>query len=113
MRIVRAKYLENGYFEVVYRDGNNFSVIQDTNAIKMQVPMDEHTKDFLLFMRRIKLEKIEQGDNFDELKYRNSEVFSTDDGMKGMKAYAAAHVAPPLPKSKFGNDDLDELLGAL
>ncbi len=113
MRIVRAKYLENGYFEVVYRDGNNFSVIQDVNAIKMQVPMDEHVKDFLLFMRRIKLEKIEQKDEFDELKYRNCEVFSTDDGLKAMKAYATAQTLPPMPKSKFGNNDLDDLLGTL
>lgn len=109
MRIVRAKYLENGYFEVVYRDGNNFSVIQDINAIKMQVPSDEHVKDFLLFMRRIKLEKIEQKDDFDDLKYRNSEVFSTDDGTSKLKGFAS--LKSPTPTKPV--DDLDALLGSL
>lgn len=112
MRIVKVKYLENGYFEVRYSGFD--PVIQDLGAIKMQAPTDDHIKDILLFMRRIKLEKIEQKDDFDELKYRNCEVCSIDE-MKGMWSYAAAQsVPPPLPKSKFGSDvDLDALLGKL
>ena len=104
MKIIRAKYLENGYFEVKYSGCD--PVIQDIGAIKMQSPSDNHLKDFLLFMRRIKLDKIEQKDDFDELKYRDSEVFPLDDGMKGIRAYASAHTVPK-------QCDLDDLLGAL
>ena len=97
MKIVRVKYLENGYFEVKYSGCD--PVIQDIGAIKMQTPADYHVKDILLFMRKIKLEKIELKDDFDELKYRNCEVFENkrDDVPKATSGYAA-QVTPPLPR---------------
>ena len=116
MKIVKVKYLENGYFEVKYSGFD--PVIQDIGAIKMQSPADDHVKDILLFVRRIKLEKIEQKDDFDEIKYRNCELFednSWEQQLQKMKGFAAAQsVPPPLPKSKYGSDiDLDELLNKL
>ena len=97
MKILKAKYLENGYFEVKYTGCD--PVIQDIIAIKMQVPTDYHIKDFILFIRKIKLEKLTD-ENFDELKYRNCEVFSID-AMKGIRAYTAAQVVPPLTSNEL------------
>ncbi len=75
MKIVHVRYLENGYFSVKYRNnGIDTKVIQDTTAIKMQVSDDEQVKDILLFMRKLKLEKIKD-ENFDELNYRNAVVY--------------------------------------
>jgi hypothetical protein len=76
MKIIKVKYLENGYFEVKY--SGNDPIIQDIGAIKMQVPTDPHIKDILLFLRRIKLEKITENDDFDELKYRDHEIVTND-----------------------------------
>jgi hypothetical protein len=118
MTIESVKYLENGYFGVMYSNFNT-EIIQDITAIKMQFSTDERVKDIMIFLRRIKLEKITEGDKFDELKYRNYVVVADkrrEMELLKMKQLASQMVnkSPSLPKSKFGNtDDLDELLKAL
>jgi len=71
MNINKVTYIENGYFNVTYNDKN---VFQDITAIKMQVPSDPIIKDILLFLRKIKLEKLMDKD-FDETQYRNHIVY--------------------------------------
>ena len=73
MKILKATYLENGYFSVLYSNYNT-EIIQDITAIKMQVPIDRVLKDLLLFNRRLKLEKLTNKD-FDDLNYRDTLVF--------------------------------------
>jgi len=71
MNINKVTYIENGYFNVTYNDKN---VFQDITAIKMQVPSDPIIKDILLFLRKIKLEKL-MDNFFDETVYRNHIVY--------------------------------------
>jgi hypothetical protein len=106
MKIVKVKYLENGYFEVKYSGCD--PVIQDMGAIKMQVPTSNHIKDILLFLRKIKIEKITDGDNFDELKYRNFEVVE-DESLKRMRQMAQAQSSPK-PTTPIDSTLLDALL---
>jgi hypothetical protein len=95
MKIVHVQYLENGYFSVKYiNNGAHMKVIQDVTAIKMQVPDDEQVKNILLFMRKLKLEKL-RDENFDELNYRNVIIYE--------------YKNPP-PKPDL---DLDEILNLL
>lgn len=114
MTIRKVKYLENGYFSVLYSNFNT-EIIQDITAIKMQFPTDEHIKDILMFLRRIKLEKLTDKD-FDELKYRNHEIVvdnHRDEEMKRLKQL----LAPMSNKTHYTtstlltNEDLDSLLG--
>ena len=69
MKITSIKYIENGYFEVKYYELAS-RVIQEIGAIKMQAPTDVQIKNILLFLRRIKIEKISNKE-FDEIKYRD------------------------------------------
>jgi len=72
MNINKVTYIENGYFNVLYND--EIEVFQDITAIKMQVPSDPIIKDILLFLRKIKLEKL-MDNFFDETVYRNHIVY--------------------------------------
>ena len=81
MKIDRVTYLENGYFHVLY---NNMEVVQDINGIKMTVPTDKSIKDILLFLRKIKLEKLTNTD-FDETQYRNHIIYYDNSGEELLK----------------------------
>jgi len=71
MVIKKVTYIENNYFSVKY---NLNTVIQDITAIKMTAPTDPAIKVILLFLRALKLEKI-QDQEIDELKYRDHVVY--------------------------------------
>jgi len=99
MKIVYVQYLKNGYFSVKYiNNGAHMKVIQDVTAIKMQVPDDEQIKNILLFMRRLKLEKLKD-ENFDELNYRNTVVYE--------------YKIPPHNSNSDSDLDLAEMLKSL
>jgi len=89
MKIISVVYIENGYFKVKYSQTN--PVIQDIGGIKMTSPTDSAIKDILMFLRNMKLEKLQCEEEFDDLKYRNYEVFKQtpdDDHLNAMMAQA-------------------------
>jgi len=72
MKIHKVTYVEGGYFEVKY---NTITIVQDVGAIKMTVPTDTAIKNILMFLRSLKLEKLQE-DEFDDLKYRDHVVYT-------------------------------------
>ena len=48
--------------------------MQDLIGIKMTVPSDESIKKIILFLRRLKVEKLQNVVTFDDLKYRDTLV---------------------------------------
>jgi len=84
MKISKVTYIENGYFEVKYTNIDSI-IVQDITAIKMTIPTDPVIKDILLFLRGLKLEKLQNEKDFNDLKYRNHIVYdfsSTIDAIK-------------------------------
>ena len=73
MKIEKVTYIENGYFSIKYNK-SGLEVIQDIGAIKMTVPTSPIIKDILVFLRKLKLEKLNTQD-FDELKYRDLIIY--------------------------------------
>ena len=71
MRILRVTYLERGYFKVKY---NSVTVIQDLEAIKMTCPMDKSLNPIILFLRKLKLESLQENNNDEE--YRDTIIFN-------------------------------------
>ena len=86
MKIHKISYIENGYFEVKYNIG---TVVQDLEGIKMTCPLDKSIKVIIMFLRRIKIEKLQDGDNFDDLKYRD---YIIKDDTKEIEAANKAHI---------------------
>ncbi len=76
MKIIKVTYIENGYFTIFY-DKLNTVTIQDIGAIKMTVPTSPIIKDILQFLRKLKLEKLNDN-NFDELKYRGTIIYGNE-----------------------------------
>jgi len=93
MKINKVTYIENGYFTVKYSQTN--PVVQDIGGIKMTSPTDPGIKDILMFLRSLKLEKLQSEEEFDDLKYRDHVVYdnqkSIDGSIGAMSAYAASH----------------------
>jgi hypothetical protein len=71
MDIHSVKYIENGYFLVDY---GNTKVMQDLMGIKMTVPGDESIKKIAMFLRTLKVERLQNVEEFDDLKYRDTMV---------------------------------------
>ena len=71
MNIHSVKYIENGYFLVDY---GNAEVIQDLMGMKMTVPSDENIKKIAMFLRTLKVERLQNVEEFDDLKYRDTMV---------------------------------------
>ena len=95
MKIHKVSYIENGYFEVKYNMG---TVVQDLDAIKMTCPLDKSIKDIIMFLRTLKLERLQNEDDYDELKYRNHVILDISDELNkrkdmldAMSMYAKLH----------------------
>jgi len=95
MKIHKVSYIENGYFEVKYNIG---TVVQDLDAIKMTCPLDKSIKDIIMFLRTLKLERLQNEDDYDELKYRNHVILDISDELNkrkdmldAMSMYAKLH----------------------
>ena len=67
-KIHKISYIENGYFEVKYNIG---CVVQDIKGMKMTCPTDKAIKDAILFLRGLKIENLQNEDEFDDIKYRD------------------------------------------
>lgn len=70
--IAKITYIENGYFNVKYNIGE---VVQDITGIKMTVPTDVAIRECILFMRKIKIDKLTK--EFDDNQFRDSVVYKT------------------------------------
>ena len=111
MKILKVTYIENGYFSVLYSNYNT-EIIQDITAIKMQVPIDVSLKDILMFIRRIKLEKLADNE-FDDLKYRNHLIIedkTNEIEIKKLQRYLTAQMSSPSPIFDSGYV-VDKVLG--
>ena len=86
-KIHKISYIENGYFEVKYKFE---TVVQDLDGIKMTCPLDKSIKDIIMFLRKLKMEKLQNEDEFDELKYRNYIII---DNLEKVEANNKAHRA--------------------
>jgi hypothetical protein len=103
MKILKVTYVENGYFSVLYSNYNT-EIIQDITAIKMQVPTDIYLKDILMFIRRMKLEKLADNE-FDDLKYRNHMIVedkTNEIEIKKLQRYLSAQMSAPSPTFDSG-----------
>lgn len=101
MKIIRVKYVEEGYFEVKYRDC--LPIVQDITSMKMTSPTDSAIREVLLFMRKLKLEKI-SNENFDDLKYRDQvvvDVNKQENDANRQKIEGLLGSSLTLPDSKF------------
>jgi len=101
MKISKVTYIENGYFSVNY--GNN-TVVQDIGGIKLTVPTDPFIKEILMFLRTLKLEKLQSEEEYDDLKYRDHIVADNSkeeqDHIKAMMNAMSKYSTP----SSYDND---------
>lgn len=86
-KIHKVSYIENGYFEVKYNKG---TVVQDLEAIKMTCPLDKSIKDIIMFLRTLKLEKLQNEETFDDVKYRNHIVFDNSEELEAARKASQA-----------------------
>ena len=69
-KIHKITYVEGGYFNVKYNIG---AVVQDITGIKMTVPTDVAIRECILFMRKIKIDKLTK--EFDDNQFRDNVVY--------------------------------------
>ena len=89
-KIHKISYIENGYFEVKYNIG---TVVQDLGGIKLSCSLDKSIKDIIMFLRKLKIEKLQDSDEYDELKYCDHIVYDITEELKSHQLHQLSKMA--------------------